>query len=50
MPWSGALPFGQGLGQVAGVTMIQSNYGSPGNLEVVCNAAGHTHSSSARIC
>lgn len=40
MPWSGAIPFGQGLGPVSGVTMIQSNYGSPGNLEVVCNAAG----------
>jgi hypothetical protein len=40
MPWSGPVPFGQGLGQVSGVTMIESNYGSPGNLEVVCNAGG----------
>jgi hypothetical protein len=40
MPWSGPVPFGEGLGQVSGVTMIESNYGSPGNLEVVCNAGG----------
>jgi hypothetical protein len=43
MPWSGAIPFGQGLGQVSGVTMIESNYGSPGNLEVVCNAGGQLY-------
>jgi len=35
MPWYGPFPFGQGLGNVDAVTMIQSNYGSPGNLEVV---------------
>jgi hypothetical protein len=40
MPWTGAIPFGQNLGQVTGVTVIQSNYGNPGNLEVVCNAGG----------
>ncbi len=40
MPWSGAIPFGQSLGQVAGVSLIESNYGSPGNLEVICNASG----------
>jgi hypothetical protein len=40
MPWSGATRFGHGLGNVSGVTMIQSNYGSPGNLEAVCNAGG----------
>jgi hypothetical protein len=40
MPWGGSIPFGQGLGAVAGVSLIQSNYGNPGNLEVVCNAGG----------
>jgi hypothetical protein len=40
MPWSGAIAFGQALGQAAGVTLIESNYGDPGNLEVVCNAGG----------
>ncbi|HWU22172.1 MAG TPA: C1 family peptidase [Nocardioides sp.] len=38
MPWSGVTPFGQGLGSVDAVTMIQSNYGWPGNLEVVARA------------
>jgi hypothetical protein len=41
LPWSQAIPFGQSLSQVAGVAMIQSNYGTPGNLEVVANAGGH---------
>jgi hypothetical protein len=40
MPWSGAIPFGQSLGPVDAVTMIQSNYGSPGNLEVVARVGG----------
>src|SRR5262249_36229391 len=35
LPWSGPTFFGQSLGQVDAVTMIQSNFGSPGNLEVV---------------
>ena len=43
MPWSGPTRFGQSLGQVTGVTMIQSNYGSPGNLEVICNAGGQLY-------
>jgi hypothetical protein len=34
-PWSGASPFGQGLGPVDAATLIQSNYGNPGNLELV---------------
>jgi hypothetical protein len=38
LPWSTPTPFGEGLGPVDAVTMIQSNYGSPGNLEVVCRA------------
>jgi hypothetical protein len=36
MPWSGPTPFGGGLGQVDAVTMLQSNFGSPGNLELIC--------------
>ena len=43
MPWSGPTQFGQSLGQVTGVTMIQSNFGSPGNLEVICNAGGQLY-------
>jgi hypothetical protein len=39
MPWSSAIPFAQSLGVVDGVTMIQSNYGVPGNLEVIADAA-----------
>lgn len=35
LPWSGPTPFGQSLGIVNAVTMIESNFGSPGNLEVV---------------
>jgi len=35
MPWSGPWVFGQGLGHVDAVTMIQSNYGDPGNLELI---------------
>ncbi len=35
LPWSGPTPFGQSLGAVDAVTMIQSNFGSPGNLEVI---------------
>ena len=34
-PWSGPTPFGAALGQIDAVTMIQSDYGKPGNLEVV---------------
>lgn len=35
LPWSGPTFFGQSLGQVDAVTMIESNFGSPGNLELV---------------
>jgi len=35
LPWSALIPFGQNLGQVDAVTMIQSNFGSPGNLELI---------------
>ena len=43
MPWGGAVLFGEHLGRVDGVTMIQSNYGSPGNLELIANAGGRLH-------
>lgn len=36
-PWNGPIPFGVVLGGVAAVTLIQSNFGSPGNLEVIAN-------------
>jgi len=29
--------------RTAAVTMIQSNFGSPGNLEVICNAGGQLY-------
>jgi len=35
LPWEISAVFGQSAGQVAAVTMIQSNFGDPGNLEVV---------------
>jgi hypothetical protein len=35
MPWNGPYPFGAGTGYYSAVTMIQSNFGDPGNLEVV---------------
>jgi hypothetical protein len=36
LPWSGATTFGAPLGHVDAVTMIQSDFGTPGNLEVIC--------------
>jgi hypothetical protein len=38
MPWSGQTVFGQSLGKVSAVTVIQSNYGNPGNLELMALA------------
>jgi hypothetical protein len=35
LPWSGPTAFGQSAGQVDAVALIQSNFGDPGNLEVV---------------
>jgi hypothetical protein len=38
LPWLGPFPFGQSLGAIDEITMIQSNYGSPGNLELIARA------------
>ncbi|MEN3275392.1 MAG: hypothetical protein V7631_1182 [Massilia sp.] len=35
LPWAFPLPFGQTAGSVEAITMIQSNFGSPGNLELI---------------
>ena len=43
MPWNGPYPFGQSLGSVEAVTLIQSNYDSPGNLELVVRAGDRLH-------
>jgi hypothetical protein len=43
LPWSAATLFGEGLGYVTGVSLIESNYGNPGNLEVVVNADGRLY-------
>jgi hypothetical protein len=38
MPWNGPYPFGSQAGNVEGVALLESNYGDPGNLEVVARA------------
>jgi hypothetical protein len=38
-PWSEPTLFGGDLDGIEGVTMIQSNFGDPGNLEVICSVA-----------
>jgi hypothetical protein len=43
LPWSAPTPFGKSLGSVAAVSLIQSNFGSPGNLEVVASASGQVY-------
>jgi hypothetical protein len=35
LPWRGPTPFGTGAGRIDAVAMIQSNFGDPGNLEVI---------------
>jgi hypothetical protein len=42
-PWNGPTPFGQSLGQVDAVSLIESSYGNPGNLEVVASASGQVY-------
>jgi hypothetical protein len=42
-PWSQPFQFGQQIGKVEGLTMIQSNYGSPGNLEMIARAGDALH-------
>jgi hypothetical protein len=43
IPWSAPLPFGQSLGQVQAVTMMESNFGTPGNLEVIALAGNQLY-------
>ncbi len=38
LPWKGAPVFATSAGTIAAVTLIQSNFGSPGNLEVIARA------------
>ncbi len=39
-PWYGPMELGADVGQVYAVTMIESNYGTPGNLEVIAAVGG----------
>ncbi|HEY8202641.1 MAG TPA: Dot/Icm T4SS effector Zinc-dependent metalloprotease LegP [Actinomycetota bacterium] len=42
MPWSAAIPFG-GTASYGAVSLIQSNYGIPGNLEVMARTGNNVH-------
>jgi len=42
-PWSAPIMFGKSLGRVDAVSMIQSNYGNPGNLELMALASGNLY-------
>jgi len=42
-PWSGRLPFGENAAPVDAVTLIQSNFGDPGNLELIARAGDTLH-------
>ncbi len=44
LPWNGPYPFAQGLGQVQAITMIESNFGSPGNFELIVLAGNQLYS------
>jgi hypothetical protein len=44
LPWSAPTPFGGTIGSVDAICLIQSNFGSPGNLEVVASAGGSLYS------
>ncbi len=39
--WHGPFMFGMSMGRVEGVSLIQSNFGDPGHLELVAQAGGH---------
>jgi hypothetical protein len=43
LPWSAPLRFGQSLGPVDEITMIQSNFGSPGNLELIARVGSQLY-------
>ena len=43
LPWSGPTSFGGSLGLVDSVSLIQSSFGNPGNLEVVASARGQAY-------
>lgn len=43
LPWSATTSFGQTLGHVDSLSMIQSNFGTPGNLEVVARVGSALH-------
>ncbi|MEO6845328.1 MAG: hypothetical protein ABI184_09150 [Ginsengibacter sp.] len=43
LPWSAPFVFAQNLGNVDAVTMIQSNYGNPGDMEVVVRVGNQLH-------
>jgi hypothetical protein len=43
LPWNGPTPFGGSLGTVEDVAMAESNFGSPGNLELVVRSGSALH-------
>jgi hypothetical protein len=43
-PWSAPAFLGQSVGQVDAVSLIESNYGNPGNFEIVARSADHLNS------
>jgi hypothetical protein len=40
LPWKAAPVFGQGSGVMDAITLIESNFGTPGNLEVIARTGG----------
>ena len=43
MPWAPMGGFGQALGKVEAISLIQSNFGSPGNLELIARVGQQLH-------
>jgi hypothetical protein len=43
LPWSSPITIGQSLGRVDAVSLIQSNFGNPGNLELMALAGGNLY-------